>query len=150
MKRKLHEYTHKLNNWYNGLQLKYKLLILALIFIPLVVGMLYLPWMVEHSYGLCIAYVLCFSAFAYWANFRDIHHEPKKVVFTSDEVLSLNNWQKNMPVHPFTCCGPSEIAECERNKGISEGELVATETGWICPCGKYTQNWAHDFMKQKP
>lgn len=73
----------------------------------------------------------------------------EKKVFTPEEIKALEKFQNDRSVHPFTCCGPSDILECERNKGISEGILTPTENGWICPCGKYTQNWAHSFMKEK-
>jgi hypothetical protein len=43
------------------------------------------------------------------------------------------------PVHPLTCCGPADIAECQRVQGLNEGELVETTDGYVCPCGKYTQ-----------
>ena len=31
-------------------------------------------------------------------------------------------------------------------RGTSDGLLLATNEGWICPCGKYKQDWAHEFM----
>lgn len=64
--------------------------------------------------------------------------------FTPEQVKQFNRWQK-APVHPYTCRGHG-ITECERNKGLSEGILTATTNYWICPCGKYTQDWAHSFM----
>lgn len=67
-----------------------------------------------------------------------------EVPFTQEQIDYLNLWQ-NGPVHPFTCSGHN-IPECTRASGESEGILIATSDGWICPCGKYTQNWAHDFM----
>jgi hypothetical protein len=67
-------------------------------------------------------------------------------LWSNEEVDSLNKYQNGGHFHPFTCCGPSEIKECERISGKSEGLLIATENGWVCPCGKYTQNWAHGFM----
>lgn len=58
--------------------------------------------------------------------------------------------------HPYTCGGSGQINECKRQlaydkrfKGEqveftndNEGVLIATEQGWVCPCGKYTQDWA--------
>jgi hypothetical protein len=59
--------------------------------------------------------------------------------FTADQVEALNRWQ-NGPVHPFTCGNDHE----------GNRDLVATETGWICPNCNYTQKWAHEFMLQDP
>ena len=28
----------------------------------------------------------------------------------------------------------------------NEGILTASTEGWVCPCGEYKQDWAHDFM----
>ena len=69
--------------------------------------------------------------------------------FTNSEIQNLNLFQKSSIMHPFTCSGHN-IAECERSSGVSEGVLIATADGWVCPCGKYTQNWAHKFMSEKP
>lgn len=56
------------------------------------------------------------------------------MIFTEDEVRSLNEYQKSNIFHPFTCT-------CKNN-------LVATTDGWVCECteGIY-QTWAHQFMK---
>lgn len=72
-----------------------------------------------------------------------------KNIFNDDEVVNLNKFQSSGLIHPFTCCGPN-IVECERNTGISEGVLIASNNGWVCPCGKYTQNWAHKIISTKP
>lgn len=69
-----------------------------------------------------------------------------KAPFTLDQVKNLNEYQSLGKWHPFTCCSPDDISECQRKSGASEGILLATEEGWICPCGKYTQDWAHHFM----
>jgi NAD+ synthetase len=66
--------------------------------------------------------------------------------FTNEQVQNLNEYQKLGIVHPFTCCSPENIHECERSCGKGEGILIATNNGWVCPCGKYTQDWAHAFM----
>lgn len=58
------------------------------------------------------------------------------MIFTEDEVASLNEFQEHGNFHPFTC-------------GICRKDLKATTEGWICPdvtC-TYTQNWAHEWMK---
>jgi hypothetical protein len=58
------------------------------------------------------------------------------MIFTTDQVESLNAYQNCGRWHPFTCgnhCGAT---------------LIATTDGWVCPttgCG-YTQDWAHGFM----
>ena len=71
-----------------------------------------------------------------------------KAPFTKEQINKLNEYQTSGKFHPFTC-GRNHI-ECEVNKTPrdyeKDGVLIATEEGWICPCGKYRQNWAHDFM----
>lgn len=60
--------------------------------------------------------------------------------WTSHQVNSLNRFQHEANMHPFTCgalhaSGQSPVLE-------------ATQAGWICPdpvC-KYKQDWAHAFM----
>ena len=57
--------------------------------------------------------------------------------FQPEEVESLNDFQMSGVMHPFTC-------------GKSHPEprtLLATTRGWVCPVCDYTQDWAHDFMK---
>jgi hypothetical protein len=61
------------------------------------------------------------------------------VKWTEEQVAILTRWQENSQYHPFTC--PGNYTECENRR-----ELVATADGWMCQCGKYTQDWAHDFM----
>jgi hypothetical protein len=77
--------------------------------------------------------------------------------FTNEQVLKLIAWQEgtntfatqvggdliNVPAHPFTCCSHEG---CERLEQPNEGALIPTNDGWICPCGKYKQDWCHDFM----
>lgn len=65
--------------------------------------------------------------------------------FTEEQVEMLNKFQQNGHYHPFTCGSPDEIPECTRKSG-SQGILIATVDGWVCPCGKYHQDWAHSFM----
>lgn len=71
----------------------------------------------------------------------EIEEEP--IVFTPDEVASLNAYQNSNAFHPFTCGG--NRTDAKHLDG--EGRLVATEYGWTCPYCEYKQNWAHDFMK---
>ena len=58
--------------------------------------------------------------------------------FSDEQVLKLNEFQKSKKFHPFTC-------DCGRDRE-DKGILIATNEGWICPCGEYKQNWAHSFM----
>lgn len=69
---------------------------------------------------------------------KDIIESP----FTKEQVTQLNNYQNSGKFHPFTCGGE----HCKRSEREDEGILIATEAGWVCPCGKYTQQWAHKFM----
>lgn len=79
-----------------------------------------------------------------------------KAPFTPEQVKELNEHQENGNYHPYICCG-LDIPECKRSEAYKqrrqgqnipytkekEGVLTATENGWICPCVKYKQNWAH-------
>ena len=67
-----------------------------------------------------------------------------KSPFTKEEVDKLNKFQNSGEFHPFTCDRVSQ--KCETKTSKKEGILIATEMGWICPCGEYKQYWAHDFM----
>lgn len=60
----------------------------------------------------------------------------KKTPWTQAEVDSLNNRQKSQLFHPYTC--PGDHKECAGNRN-----LIATEDGWVCRCGKYKQDWYH-------
>jgi hypothetical protein len=62
-----------------------------------------------------------------------------KAPFTPKQVEALNRWQQRGDVHPFTCPG-------DRGALCIDRELNATPEGWVCQCGAYTQDWAHDFM----
>ena len=65
--------------------------------------------------------------------------------WTQAEIDQLNEHQNNGMFHPYTCDRKHE--ECEVNQEprdfSKDGRLIATESGWICPCKKYTQNWYH-------
>ena len=54
--------------------------------------------------------------------------------FTTDQVRSLNAYQRAKVMHPFTCTVHSDTP------------LIAREDGWICPTCAYRQKWAHEFM----
>lgn len=66
--------------------------------------------------------------------------------FTDEQVKNLNEYQKSTGIHPFTCCSHEG---CNRTSQPNEGILIARTQGWVCPCGKYKQNWAHKFMADK-
>jgi hypothetical protein len=68
--------------------------------------------------------------------------------FTEEQVKNLNDYQDFGSFHLFTCCSPSDVPKCERVSGKSEGSLIATKNGWVCPCGKYTQTWTWKFMTE--
>ena len=65
--------------------------------------------------------------------------------FTPEQVLALNEFQQSGVHHPFTCCSHNG---CDKNSTPNQGLLFATVDGWVCPCGKYTQNWAHWYMAE--
>jgi len=69
--------------------------------------------------------------------------------FTEEQVKNLNQYQEDGFMHPFTCCSSGSDSKCERKNGISEGILIASKDGWVCPCGEHTQKWAHAFMAEK-
>lgn len=81
-----------------------------------------------------------------------------KTKFTPEIVNELNTRQMSGSTHPYTCCGGDEnTPSCKRRDSSNrryqgeiipytsenEGVLIATENGWICPCGQYKQNWYH-------
>ena len=81
-----------------------------------------------------------------------------KAPFTEEQVKKINEYQNRGNMHPFTCCSPDDIDECQRKRktypdgrvagGLNEGILIATTEGLVCPCGKYKQNWVHSFMAE--
>lgn len=76
--------------------------------------------------------------------------EKQQAPFSNNQVDNLNAFQQLGNFHPFTC--DRHAAECEVNQRprdySKDGVLIATNEGWVCPCGKYTQNWAHGFMAE--
>ena len=67
-----------------------------------------------------------------------------EMVFTAEEVKNLNEFQRSGAMHSFTCG-----AEKHDYEPGHRPDLLATTGGWVCPdphCD-YTQDWAHDFMK---
>ena len=65
------------------------------------------------------------------------------MIFTHDEVKSLNEYQHAGVMHPFTCGGD----RTDEKHLDGEGLLVATEDGWICLYCDYKQKWAYEWMK---
>ena len=63
--------------------------------------------------------------------------------WTPEQVYNLNKFQENGRMHPFTC-GSGNRTEASHSR--SDGVLVATINGWICPYCEYKQDWAHEFM----
>lgn len=68
------------------------------------------------------------------------------IVWSEQQVKSLNDFQRAGAMHPFTC------DRCRFKLGTWSGNdhvqrcLVATPEGWVCPTCDYTQDWAHPFM----
>lgn len=67
--------------------------------------------------------------------------------FSEEHVKKLNEYQNSGRFHPYTCDRKAETCEVhqEPRDYSKDGVLIATTEGWICPCGKYKQNWAHGF-----
>ena len=79
----------------------------------------------------------------------------------SQEIVdSLNIQQASGRFHPYTCCGGIEPSlNCKRRISYdardngekieytaeNEGVLIATEDGWICPCGDYKQEYRQEI-----
>lgn len=63
--------------------------------------------------------------------------------FSKEIIEKLNKQQQDGKFHPYTC--NRNFPECEvvldPSNYLKDGILIATEKGWICPCGKYKQNW---------
>jgi hypothetical protein len=83
-----------------------------------------------------------------------------KAPFTDEQVDRLHDWQGGQigirtgdggilitGTHPFTCMGHDG---CERPPELNDGELIPNNDGFVCPCGKYKQDWCHDFMANPP
>ena len=67
----------------------------------------------------------------------------KNLVFDREKVQRLNESQDNPLFHGYTCCSTDNMGNDCKRSDHNDGYLIATEEGWICPCGKYTQKWAH-------
>lgn len=57
----------------------------------------------------------------------------------SDEALKIRQMWQDFPLtHGFTCMS---YDGCDRNKQERHGMLKPTKEGWVCPCGKYKQDY---------
>jgi len=65
------------------------------------------------------------------------------MIFSPEEVKSINEYQKAGLMHPFTCGADNHNSAHLDGEGI----LVAKEDGLHCPFCDYTQYWCHSFMK---
>lgn len=83
--------------------------------------------------------------------------EQIKAPFTEEQVKALNKYQFSGAFHPFTCRGQVRVvtkgqAPLERSRDTcpNEGILIATESGWQCPCkdSECNQDWAWRFMTE--
>jgi len=61
-----------------------------------------------------------------------------------EQVASLNNYQNIGWMHPFTCPNHADDAHNEHPY------LRATPEGWQCDACPYTQDWAWQFMAERP
>ena len=57
---------------------------------------------------------------------------------SKEEIGILKQYQREGWFDPYTCCSYNG---CVRSVSNNWGELVPTENRWICPCGKYTQEY---------
>ena len=73
--------------------------------------------------------------------FREIQRTLEDGVSIEEQVDLLNEQQTLGAVHPLTCNRVHEDCETKElpKDYMKDGVLIATETGWVCPCGKYTQ-----------
>jgi hypothetical protein len=79
--------------------------------------------------------------------------------WTDEQVLKLKAWQDGsvtfslmigstevlVPPHPYTCCSHDGCNMPEHDGG----NLIPSNEGWTCPCGRYKQDWFHDFMVEE-
>ena len=57
---------------------------------------------------------------------------------SKEQVQKLQDRQDDTRYHPYTCCS---YDGCERDKQPNWGALIPTEDCWVCPCGKYKQEY---------
>jgi hypothetical protein len=65
------------------------------------------------------------------------------MTFKPNEVLGLYKYQTRGGMHPFTCPNHNDD-----NHRPEMDFLLPTVRGWICPFCDYTQDWAHNWMKE--
>ena len=58
------------------------------------------------------------------------------------KISKLQEQQDNPRYHGYTCCSYNG---CERHKQPNLGVLIPTEDYWICPCGKYKQEYREEI-----
>ena len=61
---------------------------------------------------------------------------------TKEQIDRLNQQQHSGKVHPYTCdrsgkCCETKLSPRDYSK---DGILIATNEGWVCPCGHYHQS----------
>lgn len=62
--------------------------------------------------------------------------------FSDEQVESLKAWQKGEGSQNTVClCDAEDKSKCPEN-----GILIPHKYGFLCPCGRYTQKWCHDYM----
>jgi hypothetical protein len=60
---------------------------------------------------------------------------------TPEQLKDLNVMQSSYYSHPFTCCNANR-SKCPKDpNNRDQGCLIPTEDGFICPCGKYKQEY---------
>jgi len=55
-----------------------------------------------------------------------------------EEVEKLQAHQDDGRYHPYTCCS---YDGCQRSPENNWGTLIPTQEQWVCPCGRYKQNY---------
>ena len=58
---------------------------------------------------------------------------------TKLEIDNMNKAQRAGFMHPYTCDRSADGCQVKFNE--SDGVLIATKDNWVCPCGKYVQNY---------
>lgn len=75
------------------------------------------------------------------ANHQVILTHPLTTAMSKQQIDDLNRYQQRGDFHPYTCDRKSpdcEVHQIPRDYS-KDGVLIATEAGWVCPCGNYTQ-----------
>jgi hypothetical protein len=64
--------------------------------------------------------------------------------WTSEQVASLNEYQRSGAFHPFTC---GQCRDADPDLPLRDDHLLtATVDGWTCPTCDFTQGWAWAWM----